>query len=106
MSPALKEVLQNLNPAFDNRNRLAIMAILSSEDWVEFNTLKQVLDLTDGNLASHLRQLETAAFIKVQKKFVRKKTQTTYGATPEGIQAFHIHLEALEIILSFARTFE
>ncbi len=99
----MKEIITQLNPLFDHRNRLGIMAILVVNDWVEYNTLKELLNLTDGNLASHLKALESGAYITVQKKFVGRKPQTTYAATAEGKAAFKTHLDTLEAILNIAR---
>ena len=99
----MKEIITQLNPAFDNRNRLGIMSVLVVNDWVEYVTLKEIMDLTDGNLASHLKALEGHAFITVRKEFVGRKPRTTYAATDAGKAAFKTHLDALEILLSKAR---
>lgn len=95
----MKEILTQLNPAFDHRNRLGIMSVLVVNDWVEYNTLKELLNLTDGNLASHLKALESAGFISFRKQFVGRKPQTTYSATEAGKTAFKKHLDALEALL-------
>jgi DNA-binding MarR family transcriptional regulator len=92
-------VIANLNKAFESRIRLGIMSILMVSDWVEFNALKQKLDVTDGNLASHLSALEKAEYIKVQKRFVGKKPNTMYGVTVKGYKAFEEHLNALEQLI-------
>ncbi|WP_246850301.1 winged helix-turn-helix domain-containing protein [Rufibacter roseolus] len=77
------------------------MSVLMVEDKVDFSTLKDTLQLTDGNLASHLRALEEAEYLRVEKQFVGRKPQTTYHATDGGRQAFKSHLDALEkLILS------
>lgn len=85
-----------LNKIFDSRIRLGVMSVLVVNDAVSFNELKQLLDLTDGNLASHLNTLEQAEYLKVQKAFIGKKTNTTYKITDLGKQAFKSHLDALE----------
>ena len=85
-----------LNKIFDSRIRLGVMSVLIVKDSVSFNELKQLLELTDGNLASHLNTLEQAQYLKVQKAFVGKKTNTTYLLTDLGKQAFKAHLDALE----------
>lgn len=72
------------------------MSILIVNDSISFNELKQLLDLTDGNLASHLNTLEQAQYLKVQKAFIGRKTNTTYLITDLGKQAFKAHLDALE----------
>lgn len=85
-----------LNKLFDSRIRLGVMSVLMVNDQMSFNDLKQMLNLTDGNLASHLNTLEQAAFITVQKSFIGRKTNTTYRITPLGQQEFKAHLNALE----------
>ncbi len=86
----------NLNKYFDNRVRLGVMSSLMVNEDVSFNDLKSVLEVTDGNLASHLAQLEEAGYIKVHKGFVGRKTNTTYSVTKAGEKAFREHLGALE----------
>lgn len=92
--------IENLNKAFDNRIRLGIMSLLMVEDLVDFVTLKNKLNLTDGNLATHLLALEREAMIEVLKGYVGRKPQTNYQATPLGRLAFKEHLKALEAILT------
>ena len=72
------------------------MSALAVNDMLDFNSLKEYLDLTDGNLASHIKALEKDEFIGVEKSFVGKKPNTKYFMTKEGKKAFHDHLEALE----------
>ena len=91
----MKEILVKLNPAFDHRNRLAIMSLLVTNERIDYNTLRQTLDLTDGNLASHLKTLEESEFIKFQKGFIGRKTNTTYSITKNGEKEFKLHLDAL-----------
>lgn len=88
--------IENLNKVFDSRIRLGIMSALMVNDALNFNELKELLDITDGNLASHLKTLEENQFIKVDKGFVGRKTNTTYAATKAGEKAFKTHLTALE----------
>lgn len=95
----MKNYLDNINKVFENRIRLAIMSLLMVIDELDFNTLKERLDLTDGNLASHATKLEECGYIAVKKQFVGKKTQTSYTATEEGRSAFKEHLDALERII-------
>ena len=99
----MKDIITQLNPAFDHRNRLGIMSVLAVNDWVEYSTLKELLNLTDGNLASHLKPLEGQEYITVRKQFVGRKPQTTYAATDKGREAFKIHLDALEALLKMGR---
>jgi DNA-binding HxlR family transcriptional regulator len=91
--------INTLNKTFENRIRLGVMSLLMVNDKVDFNTLKEMLDVTDGNLASHLSALEKSEYIKVTKQFVGKKPRTTYAVTVEGKKAFHEHLDALEKLI-------
>jgi DNA-binding transcriptional ArsR family regulator len=95
----VKEYLENINKAFESRARLGIMSVLMVEDKVDFNALKETLQLTDGNLASHLRALEEAEYLCVEKRFVGRKPNTTYHATNTGREAFKSHLDALEQLI-------
>jgi DNA-binding PadR family transcriptional regulator len=96
----MKHILQNLNnKAFDNRVRLGIMSMLMVNDWVEFSRFKEMLELSDGNLASHITTLEKEGYIEVRKQFIGKKPQTTYMATILGRKAFTDYLSALEDLL-------
>lgn len=75
------------------------MSVLMVNDEVSYNDLKELLQLTDGNLASHLKSLEEAGAIKVSKGFIGRKTNTTYSSTTAGEQLFRQHLNALEQII-------
>jgi len=95
----LKHLIHTLNKAFDNRVRLGVMAVLMANESVSFNELKEALDLTDGNLASHVAALEKAGYVAVTKQFIGKKPNTTYAASKEGKTAFQEHLTVLEKLL-------
>ncbi len=95
----MKEVLKNLDKAFENRIRLGIMSALVVNDYLDFNTLKNLLDVTDGNLASHLKSLEKSEYISYKKEFLNRKPNTNYAATSKGIAAFKKHLNAIEQLL-------
>ncbi|MCC6413073.1 MAG: transcriptional regulator [Saprospiraceae bacterium] len=95
----MKDIINRLNPAFDQRNRLGLMALLVTEDVLEYNTLKELLDLTDGNLASHLRALESQDYIRVEKTFVERKPRTSYRSTPIGKKAFSEHIKAMQDLI-------
>jgi DNA-binding HxlR family transcriptional regulator len=99
----MKNPIENLNKVFDSRVRLGIMSALMVNDEVNFNELKELIQVTDGNLASHLKGLEESGFIKVQKGFIGRKTNTTYSATKAGEKAFKLHLEALEEMIKAAK---
>lgn len=93
---AINNPIGNLNKIFDSRIRLGVMSILMVNEEVSFNDLKQMLELTDGNLASHLNTLEENGYLKVHKGFIGRKTNTTYQITKAGEKAFKAHLGALE----------
>ena len=89
-------LIENLNKIFDSRIRLGIMSALVVNAEINFNELKELLQITDGNLASHLKTLEESGYVKIQKGFVGRKTNTTYSITKTGEKAFKTHLAALE----------
>ncbi len=95
----MKNIILNINKTFESRVRLGIMSVLMANQKVDFNTLKEVLELTDGNLASHLKSLEKVKYIEVEKKFVGRKPKTVYTATQIGKNAFKTHLTALENLI-------
>lgn len=96
----MKSIIDRLNKAFDHRIRLGIMSILMVNDRIDFTRLKELLDVTDGNLASHLKALEAESYIETQKQFVGRKPNTSYAATALGRKAFNDHLDALEQLLN------
>ncbi len=95
----MKNILNNINKAFDHRIRLGIMSILVVNEYADFKTLKELLGITDGNLASHSKALEKVAFIRVEKQFIGRKPNTRYYATKLGKDEFKKHVEALEKLL-------
>lgn len=95
----MKDPIQQLNKVFDSRVRIGIMSALAVNEQLNFNDLKGLMDVTDGNLASHLKTLEENNYIKVQKGFIGRKTNTTYSITKAGEKAFRAHLDALEEII-------
>jgi DNA-binding MarR family transcriptional regulator len=92
----MKNPIEQLNKVFDSRVRLGIMSALLVNEDVSFNDLKELIQVTDGNLASHLKTLEESGYIKVEKGFIGRKTNTTYRVTKTGEKAFRQHLDALE----------
>jgi DNA-binding MarR family transcriptional regulator len=100
----MKTIISGLNKIFDSRIRLGIMAALSVNDSLDFNSLKELLDITDGNLASHLKALEKNKLIEVQKQFVGRKPNTTYSITPKGKELFRQHLNVLEQLINPLQT--
>jgi len=99
----MSSVIAQLNPVFENRVRLGIMSILMVGEPADFTSLRSLLDVTDGNLASHLRVLEDHRYVKVRKDFVNRKPQTSYTATDAGRKAFRDHLEGLEKVIRSTR---
>jgi DNA-binding MarR family transcriptional regulator len=95
----MKSNIEDLNKAFESRVRLGIMSILSVNEWIDFSTLKEMLDITDGNLASHIVALEKMNYLEVKKRFVGKKPNTSYAVTKAGKKAFNEHLNALEQLI-------
>ncbi len=95
----MKDIISKLNKVFDNRVRLGIMSLLVVNDWIDFPTLKELLDITDGQLASNIKALEKHKFIEVRKQFIGKKPNTSYSVTLLGRKAFNNHLNALEQLL-------
>jgi DNA-binding HxlR family transcriptional regulator len=96
----MKNPISNLQKVFESRIRLGIMSALMVNDTLDFNTLKELLGLTDGNLASHLKALEQQDIVMVSKQFVGRKPSTTYKASDRGRDLFRQHLAALEELIS------
>jgi DNA-binding MarR family transcriptional regulator len=92
-------LINGFHKAFESRIRLSIMAILAVNDRLDFNALKEYLDVTDGNLASHLKALEKEEFIGMEKAFIGRKPNTKYFITTSGKNAFDIHLSALQRLI-------
>jgi DNA-binding MarR family transcriptional regulator len=95
----VREILKDLDKAFENKTRLGIMSALMVNDFLDFNALKELLGATDGNLASHLKSLEKNKYIIYQKDFIGRKPNTNYSATALGKKAFKKHLDAIERLL-------
>lgn len=95
----MKDILENINKLFESRIRLGIMSVLLVNERLDFNSLKSMLNVTDGNLASHITALEKSKYIKVNKTFIGKKPNTSYSVTASGRKAFDEHLDALEQLI-------
>jgi DNA-binding MarR family transcriptional regulator len=92
-----------LNEIIHQPVRLRIMAALVTlepANEVDFTYLRELLDVTDGNLGAHLRKLEDAGYIAVYKTFVERKPHTYMAATAEGRKVFQQHVLALQAILN------
>ncbi len=92
-------IIDGLNKTFDSRVRLGIMSLLMVNEWVDFATIKKELDLTDGNLSTHILAIEKEKYITVKKQFINKKPNTSYTITKAGEKAFKAHIAALEAII-------
>ncbi len=93
-------IIDALNKDFESRVRLGIMSVLMVNDWVDFLTMKDLLKITDGNLASHINALEKKQYVEIKKQFEGKKTKTSYRITKLGKSGFTGHLNALEALLN------
>lgn len=92
-------MINGLNKVFDSRVRLGIMSVLTVNDSVDFNALKEYLELSDGNLATHIKALEKDGIIATTKSFIGRRPNTKYSITPEGKIAFDAHINALEKLI-------
>jgi DNA-binding HxlR family transcriptional regulator len=95
--------LDHLNKLFENRVRLGLMSALVVNDALDFNSLKELLGTSDGNLASHASALEAEGYLKVKKTFRGRKPRTTYSATAAGKKAFGDHVNALARLLNISK---
>jgi len=95
----MKNILANINKAFESRVRLGIMSVLMVNEHADFISLRDTLEVTDGNLASHLRALEEYGYIVAEKKFINRKPNTSYRITREGEESFRDHIKALEDLI-------
>ncbi len=92
-------IINGFHKTFESRIRLSIMAVLAVNDRLDFNALKEYLEVSDGNLASHLKALEKEEFIGAEKSFIGRKPNTKYFITSTGKNAFDIHLSALQKLI-------
>nr|WP_297307324.1 transcriptional regulator [uncultured Flavobacterium sp.] len=89
-------IISGLNKEFESRVRLGMMSVLMVNEWIDFTEMKNLLQVTDGNLASHSTALEKNKYIEIKKEFVGKKTKTSYKITDIGKRAFQEHVNFLE----------
>jgi DNA-binding HxlR family transcriptional regulator len=92
-------IIDKLNKDFESRVRLGIMSVLIVNDWIDFTEMKTILNITDGNLASHSNALEKSGYIEIKKEFIGKKPKTSYRLTNNGRTAFKEHLLSLEKLM-------
>jgi DNA-binding MarR family transcriptional regulator len=87
--------IAQIDDVIHGRVRLGVMAYITAADSAEFNTLKEKIGATDGTLSVHLRKLEEAGYIAIEKSFRNRRPLTTCRLTPEGRRAFKRYLDAL-----------
>lgn len=95
----MSSYLTDFNKVFESRVRLGMMSLLVVQEQVDFGQIKEILQLSDGNLASHMAALEKIGFVEVRKQFIGKKPNTTYAITVQGRAAFLEHLTSLEKLI-------
>lgn len=95
----MKDLISGLNKVFESRIRLGIMSILAVNDSFDFNSLKESLGVTDGNLASHIKALEENGMIETKKQFIGRKPNTSFTITEKGARSFREHLDKLENLI-------
>ncbi len=95
----MKEILKNINKVFDNKIRLGIVSALMVNEFLDFNALKEILGVTDGNLASHIKALEKGKYIEIEKRFVGRIPNTRYSISKLGKFEFKKHINALEQLI-------
>ena len=95
----MSSYLADFNKVFESRVRLGMMSLLVVQEQVDFGQIKEILQLSDGNLASHMVALEKIGFVEVRKQFIGKKPNTTYAITAQGRAAFLEHLTSLEKLI-------
>lgn len=96
----MKTIITQLKKAFDSRVRLGVMSVLMVNDWIDFTTLRDNLEVSDGNLAGHLKALEKEEYIELRKQFIGRRPNTSYRASDKGRAAFLEHLNHLEKIIN------
>lgn len=95
----MKNPFENLDRVLEHRVRLQIMSVLIANDSYDFNSMKEVIGLTDGSMASHMKALEKEKYISISKSFVDRKPNTKYKITERGRTIFKKHLDALEELI-------
>ena len=95
----MKNPFEHLDKTLEHRVRLQIMSVLAVNDSYDFNALKELLEVTDGNLATNIKALEKEKYLAVMKSFIDRKPNTRYKATERGRTAFKKHLDAMEELI-------
>jgi DNA-binding MarR family transcriptional regulator len=99
----VKNPFENLDKILEHRLRLQIISVLAANESYDFNELKELLETTDGNLATHIKALEREKYLSVNKSFIERKPNTRYKITERGRAAFKKHLDALEELIKQQR---
>lgn len=94
---------KNIDPTIHAPARMAIMAILTQTDEVDYTFLSEELGLTDGNLATHMKKLEESGYVRCRKGFIGRKPRTSYRVTAKGRSAFEQYIDSLEAVVDKAR---
>ncbi len=95
----MKNPFENLDKTLEHSVRLQIMSALVAQPSYDFNSLKELVGITDGSLASHIKALEREKYVSVTKSFIDRKPNTRYKATDRGRAIFKKHLDALEALV-------
>ena len=95
----MKNPFESLDRVLEHRVRLQIMSVLIANDNYDFNSMKEIIGLTDGSMASHIKALEKEKYISVSKSFIDKKPNTKYKVTERGRSIFKKHIDALEELI-------
>ena len=95
----MKDIISSLDKTFESRIRLGVMSVLLVNERVDFTTLKNTLEVTDGNLSSHLNALVNKGYVEVKKQFIGNKPNTSYSVSIQGRKAFIAHLDNLEKLI-------
>ncbi|MCZ8355189.1 MAG: transcriptional regulator [Cyclobacteriaceae bacterium] len=99
----MKNPFENLDKILEHRTRLQIMSVLATTESYDFNSLKEILQTTDGNLATHLKALEKEKYIAIHKSFIDRKPNTRYKATEKGKTSLKKHFDALDELIKQQR---
>jgi DNA-binding MarR family transcriptional regulator len=95
----VKNPFENLDKTLEHSVRLQIMSVLMASPSYDFNSLKEIVGVTDGSLASHIKALEREKYVSVLKSFIDRKPNTRYKVTERGRAVFRKHLDALEALV-------
>lgn len=95
----MKDIIEQMDRAFESRVRIGIMTMLLLQEWVDFSALRDTMGVTDGNLASHTTLLEERNYLEVRKQFIGKRPNTAYRATTPGKQAFIRYVNAFKELM-------